>query len=665
MSTPAVLERARADPAVTPRAIVYISPDEPLVIGGVLIRRALKQMRPMLPVWVGFVVACGLLTVSFWNARLDPQGKMHYHLFWLAVVAFLLPAGRKMMSPTTRSSDRVMTILALGLLSYVPKILFNPGGPIYFDELAHYVQTERLYSDGHLFTYNGLVHIVEDYPGLHTLTVSLRHITGLSTWTTSLVLIFVLHLTMLLGVYSLAKVVTGSSHTAGIAAFLAGVAPGLWFFNSQFAYESLAIVLFMWAIVCFVTMTKAPVGSRRRTGFMITGLVCAGGMGVTHHLTSYMLIAQLAFMTGIMAWRWIRRKEKFVNLRDTAFVFVVVVTVVGWWLFKQAPKTASYLGPYIKKGTTELGNMLTGKGGAAVTKSGPPAPKRKLFAGSTIPIYEQLSAFVTPPGIGFFGFLGWLKARKAYGKSAGLGAVVVMAGIYVAVFPMFLSATGNEGARRSWAFTYFFVGVLIACWMAQRNQSGKWPRRVWGTLLGPAAIVLLIGNIASDLPADYRFPGGYVHGADTRAVTPEAADLARWFRDTLGANRRVIADRSGSMVLDAFARALSSAPSEALPVWDVLLKAELPSADTMAPFEAGGFRMMLVDKRNTKYLPRITYYIDQQEPGRYGRVDPLPIETVTKWADVPWAIRIYSSTSYDLYRLDYDQFHAMESGTHS
>ena len=176
--------------------------------------------------------------------------------------------------------------------------------------------------------------------------------------------------------------------------------------------------------------------------------------------------------------------------------------------------------------------------------------------------------------------------RKAYGKSAGLGAVVVMAGIYVAVFPMFLSATGNEGARRSWAFTYFFVGVLIACWMAQRNQSGKWPRRVWGTLLGPAAIVLLIGNIASDLPADYRFPGGYVHGADTRAVTPEAADLARWFRDTLGANRRVIADRSGSMVLDAFARALSSAPSEALPVWDVLLKAELPSADTMAPFEA-------------------------------------------------------------------------------
>ena len=662
MALTSLLERTRSGsvtripvaPVAAPVTPV-VDPVEPVVIRGVHIRSAIKQMRPMLTVWIGFVLCCGFLSLSFWNANLDPQGKTHYHLFWLAVACYLIPAGRRVMSPLTRSADRVMSIVGLGLISYIPKILFHPSGPIYFDELAHYVQANRMYSDGRLFTYNGLVHIVEDYPGLHTLTTYMRHITGMSTWGVSLVLLFVLHVLLLLGAYSLTKVVTGSSHIAGIAAFLGGLGPGYWFFNSQFAYESLAIVFFIWTIVCTISMTKALPGSRRRSGFMIAALCCGCGMAVTHHLTSYMLIFQLLFFTGVLFWRWIRRKEKFVNVRDAGIVFAIPLAVVVWWLVKQAPKTASYLGPYIKKGTGELGHFFDKK---------PGEKKRTLFAGSTIPIYEQYSSFVTPPLIAGLGFLGWLKARKSLGSSGGLGAIVCMAGIYVAVFPMFLSATGNEGARRSWAFTNFFISILIACWVGLKTQDGKWKRRIFGTLAGPAALIFLVGNIASDLPADYRFPGGYVHGADTRAVTAEAADLSVWFRNTLGANRRVIADRSGSMVLDSFSRALSSAPSDALPVWDVLLKAELPSADTLAPFEAAGFKLVLIDKRNVNYLPRIGYYIDQQEPGRFDRIDPLPVETITKWADVPWAIRIYSSTSYDLYRLDYDQFHAMESEAH-
>ena len=119
---------------------------------------------------------------------------------------------------------------------------------------------------------------------------------------------------------------------AGIAALIYSLNPGFMFFDSQFAYESLAIVFFIWVIACVIGMQTTgatallpagagaaplaaapagaggaapPAGARpdEQNAWLSIGLVLTAGCIVTHHLATYILVVVSMLMAFVTAQR--------------------------------------------------------------------------------------------------------------------------------------------------------------------------------------------------------------------------------------------------------------------------------------------------------------------------------------------------------------------------
>ena len=114
-------------------------------------------------VWLSLVVGAAIVSYSHSLANRALEGEQtHFHVFWLGIFTFIVPATWKLLSRHTRDLDRYMILIAVGVYSYFPKFLAYPGGPAFFDEYAHAVQTDRLFENGLLFMPNNQVVVIGD-----------------------------------------------------------------------------------------------------------------------------------------------------------------------------------------------------------------------------------------------------------------------------------------------------------------------------------------------------------------------------------------------------------------------------------------------------------------------------------------------------------------------
>lgn len=605
-------------------------------------------------VWAGLVLGTIVLAQSYSMASRATKGdQLHFHLFWLGIFLFLIPAALKLLSPRTRDLDRYLILIALGLYSYLPKFLAYPGGPAYFDEYAHTAQVDRLYENGLLFMKNNQVVVIGDYPAMHAATASIRHLTGLSTYHAAVVLLLVLHVLTMIGVFSIAARISDSRHVGGIAALFYAVGPGFWFFNTQFAYEAFAIVLFIWSCVALVHLVRAPATSPNRVGWMIVALWISFTLVGSHHLSSYANLIVLGALTGVAVLRWIFRRERAHNAGELVLLFVTVLALTGWWFANQAPNTKAYLEPYLKGGVTQVAGFIEKPSDGQAAKPGKQEGTRELFKGSTIPPYEQILGFVATGLILGLTGLGVLAQRKRGMRGSLAWGMVIVAGVYFGAYPMILSASGASGARRSWSFTNVGVATVIALGLASIPLLKQWWLRIPGlALLVVSLMVLMIGNVSANMNEVYRFPGPYVYGSDTRSVTAETRASGRWLRETQGPDQPLIADRGMQIVMVNEGRAVLGVPSDGYPLWNLLIQSEPPSASLLEQTRSDDLRFVVVDKHQTTAIPSIGFYLDQNEPLAQQRTEPLPESTLTKWDHMPYALRIYSSSTIDIYRLD-------------
>ena len=607
----------------------------------------------MYVVWGGLVLGSAVLAYSYSLASRARTGdQLHFHLFWLGIFLFLIPAGVKLLSPRTRDLDRYLILIALGLYSYFPKFLAYPGGPAYFDEYAHTTQVDRLMVDGQLFMKNNQVVVIGDYPAMHAATASIRHLTGLSTYHASVVLLLVLHVLTLIGIFAIAARIADSRHVGGIAAFFYAVGPGFWFFNTQFAYEAFAIVLFIWSCVALVHLLRAPPTSWNRTGWLIIALWISFTLVASHHLSSYANLIVIGSFTVVAVVRWLFRRERRHNAAEIVLLFVTVLALTGWWFVNQAPNTKAYLEPYLKGGISQVAGFVEKPSDGQTTKATQQGP-RQLFKGSTIPVYEQILGFVATALILVLVALGaYAQWRRGMRGSLAWGMLLV-AGVYFGAYPLILSATGASGARRSWSFTNVGVSVVIALGLASIPLLKQWWLRIPGVafLMGCAAI-LMIGNVSANMNEVYRFPGPYVYGSDTRSVTEETRGAAVWLQRSQGPDQPLIGDRGMQIVFAYQGKAILAVPSDAYPVWDFLLSPDPPSAALLEQTRADDLRFVVVDKHQIETVPSIGFYLDQNEPLATQRTEPLSKATLTKWDHMPYAMRVYASTTLNIYRLD-------------
>ena len=603
-------------------------------------------------VWLGLLMGAILVTYAYAYAAnpANYASQTYFHLFWLGALLFTVPACLRLCSAGAPRGERLAIIAAIGLFDYLPKFIRSPQYPLFHDELAHWRQAEVTYATGKLFKPNPVIDIIQFFPGLHALTADLRALTGIPTFQVAEILLAALHVIALIGIFVLAEHVTHSAHIAGLAAFIYSLNPSFMYFDTQYAYESLAIVFVIWVIVAILHVQDTAREPAQQWGWFAIGLILAGGCIVTHHLSTYILAIVLVMITAVTVIRALRGTESRRNAALTAaFTALFILGALAWLIFV-ASGVVGYLAPSLKGGITEIIRMINHE-----------QSSRKLFAQSVSPAYERLFAFLSPAIAAGGAAVGlWLLRRRWPRTSASLG-LIAFGLLYFPSVPFMLTQTGNEGARRSWAFSYIGLCLLVAPaipWLLQWAKArlpGTRPLAV-GAITVLLSIVL-IGNVAMHMSVEYRFPGPYVYGSDTRSLTPELIGAVRWFRTTQGTDQNLITDRYSGLGFSSFGQDWTASPSRGFPVYNLYFDTSLPQGalgrKLLQDMRSSGYQYMVVDTRMSKFLPRIGVYFEPDEPGAYIRSVPVLNSALTKYERLPWTIKIYQSNDLQVYRLNY------------
>ena len=154
----------------------------------------------------------------------------------------------------------------MDLSAIFPSCCGTRPSPAYHDEFAHWRATYEILSTGKLFQPNPLIHIIAQYPGLHAATAALVHATGLSIWQAAILLLILFHVTLVLGIAALAQALGFNNRTASLIAILYALNSSFLYFDTQYAYESMAITLVVWTLVAYVRAIRSRPGEGRAHG---------------------------------------------------------------------------------------------------------------------------------------------------------------------------------------------------------------------------------------------------------------------------------------------------------------------------------------------------------------------------------------------------------------
>jgi len=595
------------------------------------------------------LVAVGAVLVV-WAYRKAPNEQIQSYdpIFWAGMVlAYLAVAWR-----AVSGRHAVLWLGLLGLFTLLPKFWMSPTGPIYYDETAHYALLRNIVSAHSLFQRTPLLPIGTYYPGMEGVAAAIHWLTGLSPWVSALTLIAAAHCLLPVQIYYIARALPVPHRWAAVAGLVYAVNPSFIYEDVQFAYESLAILLMLTILRLYVEALAAErSGGRTWIQSLLTSLLIAVisiGCVVTHHLTSLagiglLLVGALVLkpVTGF-ADREGGGRRLFVRWTP---VLTLAMCFVLWVAFV-APSTVSYLLPLVAQPAHELLSVV----GLAKSTSGDAL--RTLFSRSGTPGYERFAAFAAPVliAVGFLcAGIRWLRKRPLRGNL--LWPLVVVA-VYLVSVPVTVTAQGTAGAHRSWASTYVGVALLPAALaiLFELDRRRQWIKRVAAAGGAVVLVVLLVGNVTAGTPVDYRFPGPYEFGSDTRSVTPETLRMAQWVLTHLGSGARVVTDENTALALTTHADAVTPRQTPDLPIAEIWYDRRPPLPSLMHALEQDRVDYIVVDIRDAQYVaPQADLFTTDDPP-------VVPEQNIARLAHWPWLRLLYSSQHYRVYRIDFEKY---------
>ena len=158
-------------------------------------------------------------------------------------------------------------------------------------------------------------------------------------------------------------------------------------------------------------------------------------------------------------------------------------------------------------------------------------------------------------------------------RRALLSAFAFLGLVYFPSTVFILSPSGAEGARRSWAFTWIGLSMLVspaAVWLLDwaGRSTRRWRRVSLRSGLLAALAIALIGGTAAGLDASYRFPGPFLYGSDARSVTPELLATSEWFSARFGTGNNIVTDRYTGLIFASFGAQNTAYPSAGFPTYE-------------------------------------------------------------------------------------------------
>jgi hypothetical protein len=592
-------------------------------------------------------VGAALVVWAYRKAPTTSEIESYDPIFWAGMLLAYLAVAWRAIS----GRHAVLWLGLFGLFTVLPKFWMSPGGPIYFDETAHFAMLQNVISAGGVFRHTPLLPIGTFYPGLESAAAAIHWLTGLSPWDSALTLIAVVHCLLPVQVYYVARALPVPHRWAAVAGLLYAANPSFVFFDVQFAYESVAILLMLTIVRLYVEALAAERSGRPtwRQGLSASLLIAVMSFGlvVTHHLTSLtgiaLLLAGGLFLKPISGLA--DRKGGWRRLFVRWMPVLTLATCFALWVVFVAPETVSYLSPFVSGTASQLVALATGSEGSGAV--------RTIFSHSTAPVYERAAAIAAPIAIGVaFLLAGFRWLQKPCLRSNFLWSFVLTAAYLMSV-PLTLTSQGAEGSHRTWASTFVGVALLPAALVIlfELDKRRQWLKRTAATVGVALLAVLFVGNVAADAPPGSRFPGPYQFGSDTRSVTPETLSFAHWVQAHLGPRAHVVTDRFTALALTAHADAVTPLQGHSLPIGNIWYNSRPPGPPLMSTMERQGDDYLAVDVRDAQHTATGPPLFFSGEPKR------VPLRNITRLAHWPWLRLLYSSQHYRLYRINYPSYY--------
>ncbi len=601
--------------------------------------------RSRLPVSVvALSAATGVLVV----AAADTAGRLGHagaswadRMYWLGQLLILAPVAARLLSRRALvASETVTLVVVLAVAEYLVKVCYSPAAFTYADELMHWRTATDILQTGKLFTANNLLPIGPYYPGLEEVTSALASVTGFSVFTSGLIVAGAAHLLFVCVLFVLFRYVSGSHRIAGVALLLYSSESLFSSFDSMFVYQTLALP-FLGLTVLAVYRLAAPQAAGRRVGWFTLAALSAFATVVTHHVSSYLLVATLEVITlGAL----LARDRKLVVW--ASMLALVSAAAFAAWIVFFAPSTVGYLQPVIEGALQNFRAIFAGG------PSGAPPPA----SAANGPLENQALSAAAVLIMSVLVPVGWWQVWRRYRHQPWMVALAMGAvSWYVIVAVRLFVANGSELAGRASTFVFLPAGFIAALAVIRlTDNSLRWPviradvrRRapVVVAVAVVAALVLVLNGLVNGWPPYWeRLPGPYQVAGAERSVGPEQVVSAEWALAVLGPGNRFATDEGDLPVLGSYGDQNTVGDDGYLYTSTAFTQAAAQQV------QAQSIGYVLVDRRLSEMLPASGQYFPvDPNVGKYTR--PLPLAGLTKFNQVPGVARIYDSGNIVIYDL--------------
>ena len=614
--------------------MTYVSRPTHARSGSVQAKQASTHERPTLSIGgVALITALGVLVVAIaYSAGRHgyADSKIADYGYWAGQALIFVPASVRLL--TRRKSTEAGTVAAIVILAvaqYLIKVCYSPLSFTFSDELQHWRTAENILLLGKLFTPNYVLPISPQYPGLEEATTALMQITGLPLFTAGLIVAGIAHLLFIVTLYLFFRNIVRSQRVAGIAILVYSTNPGLAYFDSLFAYQTLGLAFFGVALLATWRLTGARPSDRM--GWAAIAMIGIAATVMTHHVTSYMLALSLVLVAAAS----LLVKDRRSAARSGALALWAIIAAVGW-VALVAPQTVSYLWAPVAGIEQSFRALLAGgaAGGAPATAA-TRSFSHTVIGGLTVLL---LSCFLP---------VGWWQARRYFSGQAWVLALSLGSVTWYAILAIWLGTSdGSELFGRAASFVYVptaLVGALALRWIIDRVPRLRTTAFLGASLAG--VLLMLVDGILNSWPPSWeRLPGSHQAGGVERSIGPEEIALGNWMLASLGPGNRVAADAGNNPVVGSY--------GDQTPILGdaFLYDSSLYSQSVARQAQLQAIRYVLADMRLTRQLPASgQYFAMDPKAGQYTH--PLPLADMTKFNHGPGVARIFDSGDLVIYDL--------------
>lgn len=595
---------------------------------------------PLLAILAG----CGLVLVALGNnAAREGDGSLQL-LFWGGLVLAYGPIAFRLFGRGAGRGERLGLAVTLGLTLFLVKVLRSPVEITRFDEFGWWRATDEVIRSGNSFHENPLNVATGGFPGLATLTAAIAQLTGLSIFHSALAALGTARLVLVLALFLFLERLTGSSRAAGIGIAIYACNPSFLYFDVQFGYESLALM----SAGALLLASQRWAGMRRfdlappAAGLAVVVLLLSLGLTVTHHMTTLATLAFLALWTTLslvfLREGWIDGSRKGPLLPAAAMAIFAAV----WFALVAAGVTIEELGGVFSSSFHSLVDLVTGSSSSKKLFSG--AGEKEPLAARALALVSIMPLLILVP-VGIWGM--WRRRVSAPLKWT-LAAVAVL---YPVTLGLRLTAASSETSQR--ASEFVFIGVaFLAAWLSPRLPALGWsPAKRIGAQAAATALAVLSfvgGFLIGELQAT-RQPGPFLVGAEDRSISPQGVAAAEFAAGQLPAESRLLADRNNATLLGSYGEAdpiFGRYDGISLP--RILFSPRFDRADERA-IHGQSIAYVVVDRRLSRELPLIGYYVESDERGAFNRRQPVGPGVLEKFKRVGALSRIYSNGAIVIY----------------